>query len=776
MQEQTKTIALWALLNGIDACRRALEKQGPPLREAWRELLARCLDFDSVDAPEIEARIRRAERLAAGGEFEPPLAARAVSPVFDTIRREAAPRRYALKPLGAAPDAIHATRTDGPRAVEVAEHAAALERALDQVRQQAPWHDFEGVYSYLLQVLQRFAWCVPAPAATPDVSLYHHARSTAALAVVLQPANDAGEPNGAACALVKGDISGTQDFLYLMTSAGAARGLRGRSFYLQLLSETIARWMLRRFGLPSTNLLFAGGGHFYLLLPAAELPRLEEARKALAEKLWHAHQGDLSLALGGVELSAADFETGFAEKWAAVSRMTNDAKQRKWSELGGEAMMKTLFTPRPGGTTPEQICQVCHGEYDEAAGDRENNGVRRCRRCESFEDLGRELRGAMHLVTFSVPESAPPLNARSRNWADILECFGASVRLLGKQAAPPTPPPQAEAAHVELLQPGSIAADRFRWEGLPTGYGVRLLAEATPLNASNAIADFQDLAAAADGVKWLGVLRMDVDDLGRVFRERLGAQATIARMSALSESLRGFFEGRVPELCRAHNRGGRGGADRVYLIYAGGDDLFITGAWSVLPALAEAIREEFRALVGGDHITLSAGIAIEQPNYPLYQLADDARRALDEGAKACRPEKNAICFLREPIGWKQFKRADHWREELLAMLADKRQRVPRAILARLGEIHAIYDANASRQARRRRTGQISLDEMKEERHFAQWQWRLVYHLERFGRRHPGHRDRIEQFQQEITREDGRLIASLRLIARWTELQTRESNQ
>ena len=777
---ESKMMALLALLNGIDACRRTLRQNAAaaPLREEWREQLAQCCDVRVFATPETEALIRVAERLAAGGELAAQPTSLALSPVFDTIKREAAPRRFALTALTATPDAFLATRTEAPRAAEIAAHGVALERALEQVRQQVRWHDFDCVYSYLLHVLQIFGWCLPASIPTEgasDVSIYNHARSSAAIATCLAPeAEDS--PERAIGALVKGDISGTQDFLYLMTSAGAARGLRGRSFYLQLLGESVARWMLRQFGLPATNLLFAGGGHFYLLLPAEALKtRWDELRRTIAEKLWRAHQGDLSLAMGYVEVTAGDFfGTGFAEKWGDVSRAANEAKQRKWIELGGEGMMQALFTPRQRGTTAEEMCQVCHGEYDEAGGDRINNGVRRCRRCESFEELGRELRNATHLVTFIVPDGAPPENARSRSWREILESFGAAVHLLDKSSNAPDAPSRARSAHVELLQPGGFA-DRFRWDGLPTGYGVRLLADATPMKSEDEIADFKDLAEASDGVKWLGVLRMDVDDLDRVFREGLGGQATISRMSALSESLRWFFESRVAGACRAHNHRGAGGKDRVYLIHAGGDDLFVAGAWSALPPLASAICEEFRALAGGDHVTLSAGIAIEQPKYPLYQLAADAKQALEDGAKAFRPEKNAICFLRKPVGWRQFKRADHWHEELTNMLEDKRQRMPRAILARLGEIHAIYEENTRRQERRRREGRITLDEMKEERHFAQWQWRLVYHLDRFGLRHPDHRKKIEEFRQEIEREDARLISMLRIIARWTELQTRESS-
>ncbi len=788
MQEQqtnneAKTIAMLALLSGLDACRRALRQNAgaAPLREEWREQLAQCCDAQWLAAPETAELLRTAERLAAGGEIAAQPASLAVSPVFDTIKREAAPRRFALTALTATPDAFLATRTEAPRAAEIAAHGVALERALEQVRQQVRWHDFDCVYSYLLHVLQVFGWCLPASIPTEgasDVSIYNHAKSSAAIAACLPAASvEAAESQDRAIAmLVKGDISGTQDFLYLMTSAGAARGLRGRSFYLQLLGESVARWLLRQFGLPATNLLFAGGGHFYLLLPAEELKtRWDALRRTIAEKLWRAHQGDLSLALGCMEVSAGDLlGSGFAEKWADASRAANEARQRKWIELGGEAMMQALFTPRQRGTTAEEMCQVCHGEYDEARGDRTNNDVRRCRRCESFEALGKELRNATHLVAFTVPDGAPPENAI---WREILESFGAAVHLLDKSSDTPAAPPHALSAQVELLQPGGFA-DRFRWDGLPTGYGVRLLADATPMKSADEIADFKDFAEAADGVKWLGVLRMDVDDLGRVFREGLGQRATMSRMSALSESLRWFFEARVAGACRAHNRRGVGGKDRVYLIYAGGDDLFVAGAWSALPPLAAAIRDEFRTLVGGDHVTLSAGIAIEQPKYPLYQLAADARRALEDGAKAFRPEKNAICFLQQPVGWRQFQRADHWHEELMEMLEDRRQRMPRAILTRLGEIHAIYEENARRQERRRREGRITLDEMREERHFARWQWRLVYHLDRFGLRHPDHRKKIEEFQQEITRPealDARLIPLLRIIARWTELQTRESS-
>ena len=73
-------------------------------------------------------------------------------------------------------------------------------------------------------------------------------------------------------------------------------------------------------------------------------------------------------------------------------------------------------------------------------------------------------------------------------------------------------------------------------------------------------------------VNWLGALRMDVDNLGTIFRDGLGQNATISRMATLSESLRLFFEGYVPQLCKDYNSNPQEKEKKeiLELIYAGG--------------------------------------------------------------------------------------------------------------------------------------------------------------------------------------------------------------
>jgi CRISPR-associated protein Csm1 len=673
-----------------------------------------------------------------------------------------------------------------------------------------------GDLTTLLAVLRKYTWTIPSDTRAnivPDVSLYHHLKTTAAIAACLAREELAEQeiqmllaalgrlyrktrltPSEEAlahrdlCALVKGDISGTQEFLYLLTSSGAARGLRGRSFYLQLLTEAIASWILRRLKIPPTNLLFAGGGHFYLLLPYRDtVQELDDLRHEIAAKLWQLHKGDLSLTVDLAPVAAVDFlekdagGNAFASKWEEVSRRVNERKQRKWQDLGDAMMMQELFTPHQRGTTAEETCQVCHNEWQPGL-DRMDNEVRKCRRCFEFEELGRLLRDPMHLVLFTVPETAPPENP---DWRDALRSFGADARLVHAGDEPPSIPPGATAALVYTLDSVDFLAaevqQRFSWDDISVSYDFRLLPNATPKHdVSGTIAEFSDLAKAAEGVKWLGVLRMDVDSLGDVFRKGLGKQATISRMSTLSETLRLFFEAWVPHVCRQYNHLEQGGKDQLYLIYAGGDDLFVVGAWSALPEVAQQIREDFQAFVGGQHVTLSGGIAIEHQKYPLYQLANDAKHALDDEAKEFRREggerpKDAVCFLQTTMGWEKFTEVAQWQEDLRKVLKPNEgsPALPRGFLARLSEIHALYAENAKREKRLQRQGERTMTQMQEMILYDKWRWRLTYQLSRFGERYKAHQGIINDLQRAILREPDGLIGVLHMLARWIALLTRE---
>ena len=564
----------------------------------------------------------------------------------------------------------------------------------------------------------------------PDISLYDHLRTTAAIAAcigrelsetevdaLLDNPND---PDKKICALIKGDISGIQKFLYHILSDGASNQLRGRSFYLQLLTEAIAHWVLRQLDLPITNLLLASGGHFFILAPYTESKeKLNTIRQTISKKLWQLHQSELSCILAGISIKAHDFKAdNFPSKWDAVAGKVNERKLKKWSEMEAKEMFDNLFEPQDN---------------------REVNW--------QFDELGRKLRHDASLVAFEVPESP-----EKPNWHAAIKTFGLDIDICTDSDQTPAKPALAERVVVYQLGDTNFLSniEKYQWEDIQISYDFRIFRPVIPHRHDRAepeaVADYDYLANASEGVKWLGALRMDVDDLGSVFKDKFG-NATISRHASLSQALRHFFEGYVPQLCHQYNK--EQDKEILELIYAGGDDLFLVGGWSALPEIAEKIRSEFHDFVTGDHVTLSGGIAIEHMKFPLYQFADRSGDA-EKDAKAC-DGKNAITFLQKPMKWKEFAEVREWHQKLLESLTGQNQ-LPRDILTRLTQIY-------------------SEKELKEHR----WAWRSLYYFHRLLERNKSQETFIRKLQNELNNptKELKLRDYIHIITRWTALRIRK---
>ena len=73
----------------------------------------------------------------------------------------------------------------------------------------------------------------------------------------------------------------------------------------------------------------------------------------------------------------------------------------------------------------------------------------------------------------------------------------------------------------------------------------------------------------------LGVLRMDVDNLGYIFQKgMLPERTTLSRYAALSRSFDYFFSGYLNTIQQET------APHTSFIIYSGGDDLFIIAAWN----------------------------------------------------------------------------------------------------------------------------------------------------------------------------------------------------
>lgn len=624
----------------------------------------------------------------------------------------------------------------------------------------------------LLALLHRFAWAMPAPPAKQnekaidDISLYDFARVTAALAVCMseQPSN-LGDDQPLAL-LVGGDVSGVQDWLYTLSSEGAARNLRGRSFYLQLLSEVIALYILRRLNLPACNLLYAGGGNFYLLAPLSAKSTLQQIQKEVSSKLLAMHEGALYVALGNTTLSANDLRSGkIGERWGSLTAAMATVKAKRFAELDDIALGQAIGTAQSGDGDPLNTCVICHRVI---GGDEKpvllDTGGKKCMLCDSFEKLGLQLRNAEFLAMSDI-QIADSSGKRVNTWQGGLAQFGVDVQLCWAK----------NADHLQEWQ--QVSSDKVRiyfWRhrhGFPgvsptdkTIWAFRPLAQCVPwLEWEDRVADFSEFHS--QGIQRWAALRMDVDNLGSIFQHGL-PNSNLSRVVSLSGMLRLFFEGHVPALAQQINQQFENRA--LYLMYAGGDDLFVVGGWSHLPDLAALIRSELQKFAcDNTHVTISGGISIAQADkYPLYQAAKDAGEAEDMAKDL--DGKDGLAFLGQAVKWgNEYEQVLKRVNDLQQWMGNKQTALPRSFLMALRQI----DIEWRKWKREEQGKEPRYRHNNKTIYMGPWVWHMVYQMSRAGERSRDSqlKSEINHFVQAILEKE---IFTIGLIARWAELRTR----
>ncbi len=701
------------------------------------------------------------------------------------------------------------------------------------------WQDFCDEAEYLQSLpleayveamqalLQRYTWCVPSAyfKTVPDVSLYDHSRMTAALAVCLSDFNDAeietltnewkaedgkhGEHwEQPVALLVGGDISGVQDFIYTISSKGAAKALRGRSFYLQLLTEAVLRFVLRELGLPITNVIYSGGGHFFLLAPLSAKDKLPGIQAAISRKLLTHHGTALYLALGSAEVPLSGFRLGaFTEHWDAMHKNLQQAKSRRYAELGAEMHQLVFAVPEDGGG--DKHCAVCGADDVKLNKWKEESDTETqmiCSQCRSYvEDLGKSLPKAAYLRWRWIEPQEPPRST----YTAALQAFGAEVKIIKTGEKVETAPGDTLWA---LDDPqngwpqGSEAAARWLRYTVNQIPVVKDQAEADLINErlsaserreeparpgnTKTFAHLQALSGGeSGGFKRLGVVRMDVDNLGDVFKDGFKRKkpdgneesiATLSRLSALSSAMSLYFEGWVKRIIardfdkefwlKKHFPNARR-ASLVYAVYAGGDDVFLIGPWDVMPDVALDIEREFEKYTCHPGLHLSGGMAFINGKYPVYQAAEDAGEA--EGiAKARKIEengvviesKNAFAFLNTAWRWDEFESLKKKQKKLVELVRKDRDEAggsPKSILMLLRSL-AQMKSEAARGQKRPVWGR--------------WMWMAAYHLtrgaERNAKKKPALAKELRDMRDGFEKNEYRDLPQWGAAARWAQLLTR----
>ena len=414
------------------------------------------------------------------------------------------------------------------------------------------------------------------------------------------------------------DVSGIQSFIYTISSKGALKALRARSFYLELVMEHSIDEFLSGAGLSRVHLIYSGGGHAYLLLPNTKRIQMEMAAFEEKTNQWFMQYFQTALYLGGgcAECSANDLKNEPRGSYSNIFKEISERISKK--KLARYAAKELIALNRQSIPQGERECSVCR-RTDRLM---EEN---RCEICYGLEQLSRKiLKQQFFTVLNERVEGSLPLPGGRYLSADREHEL--KIRMLSEH--------YVRAYTKNEMYTGDQIATKL-WVG------------------DYEYAKFTDeLAESAGGIKRLGVLRADVDNLGQAFvsgfeREDVKDRyVTLSRTATFSRKLSLFFKLNMNNLlqkgsCYLDYR--EAGEERkAMIVYSGGDDVFVIGSWDDIIGFAVDLYLGLKKFSQGT-LTISAGIGVFPAKYPVAAMAKEVEY-LEEASKAMEG-KNAITLF-----------------------------------------------------------------------------------------------------------------------------------
>lgn len=428
-----------------------------------------------------------------------------------------------------------------------------------------------------------------------DISLFDHLKITAAAAQCMEQYFSENGINNYRQALLNEaktyyaekmfllysmDISGIQKFIYSVGSKGALKGLRARSFYLEIVMEHIIDELLSKVALSRANLIYSGGGHCYLLLPNTE--GVKQALGAYERKTnrWFMKHFGISLYIAGgyVPCSAKDLQNeprgSYSELYVQMSRMIAGKKSHRYSAPD----IMELNAPRENAG--ERECKVCRRMA-------KLDGEERCPVCAALERMsGGILYRDFYVILTERTEDALPLpedryllavtKEELLKWMDTeqyVRCYTKNNVFTGKYVT------------TKLWVGDYTTGDTF-----------------------------EQFAEKAEGIERIGVLRADVDNLGTAFvqgfvrKDGEEGYVTLSRTATLSRQLSLFFKFYINQMLEKGENGslGRAGKRNIAIVYSGGDDVFLVGAWNEVIEAFIDLKKSFERFTQNT-ITISGG-------------------------------------------------------------------------------------------------------------------------------------------------------------------------
>lgn len=419
--------------------------------------------------------------------------------------------------------------------------------------------------------------------------------------------------------IIKGDVSGIQEFIFNIQSEGASLMLKARSFFIQVAVKLCIERIKRTLSEPKFDIISDSGGSFYIMCNGA--PN-ETNLKDLAIQI------NRELIVYDLFISiTAQVHNDWSKAMELLKLAEETQKFQRFSHWS-EAFMPTLISKNNGEakTWKDFAKELSQSKgYDIVENTTESTGVK----SDAVVLWGLKFQLEKEKPHFSFDDSKSSLMNPLPVWREENPYF---KRYLGGQNNEEDDLKKNKGDDYEPPREGKII-------------------------------DFDHLAIQAKertGTDILGVLKLDIDSLGGMFRNVFTTQQQFKEASAAF----GYFFGKhMKDLWRTKTFKGADDnehhyLDNILIIYSGGDDCFLLGGWDAVLEFAQMIRTEFDKYCKEKPIlptnaSFSAAILLLHASTPVIQIGHLAEDELNK-AKQFSSSKNAVSLFGEIFSWEEF--------------------------------------------------------------------------------------------------------------------------
>lgn len=535
--------------------------------------------------------------------------------------------------------------------------------------------DFESV----LELVKKYTSTIPSSVykSESDISFYDSLKTTTAIRncryLYSQINYSKISKNKDFYRIINGDISGIQKFIYRVNSPedaqnGMSKRLRGRSLYLTLLCESITNKIIYDLNLDSTNILFCGGGRFTIIAPNTQktLDVIHQIDNDVNAFFINQFNAELYLALVSTSCDGDGLDN-FEKILLILSNLLSENKKHKFVKL-----LDKLFDLED--EVNYHLCSVCGNKSLEN---------KLCNECYNHEELGKKVANSKYLIKYvsDVELSGSDFFIDFLNTGYIFKSRKEAINLVNNNLDIKfTIYKLNDANFLDLI--GDIINENV-------SFGFKVLGNNVPTIKEKPLY-FNHLAQLSKGANKLGVLKIDVDNLGLIFSKGFNnlcndSEGTnISHISSLSFYMDLFFSGCINQIIHKFkfftqtyghselfdeielefkegvekvyrskkelpNEFKDLGHSTIYINYSGGDDLLVVGPYDDIIEFAYEFRSKFKNWTAyNDSINISGGIFISSPKFPIGKSAIMANKELEK-SKDCG--RNKFTVFNEVLKW-----------------------------------------------------------------------------------------------------------------------------